>query len=193
MKKFTKNSLTVNMVFYLEKVRLRCCLIMLISSNILTMKLKFLGFYFFILKKWYVLGVYFFIKKSIRQCFTQQITFKLEKLGFDKKLVHPISSYLSDRKQHVRISNVLSSPCSVPSGVLQVSILGPILFLIFIYDMPERVLSSICYLFADDLKLLSISSSINFQNDIDNVYQWSVKNGLIIHPDKTKVICNTPH
>ena len=59
--------------------------------------------------------------------------------------------------------------------------------------MTERVLSSICYLFADDLKLLSISSSINVQNDIDNVYQWSVKIGLIVHPDKTKLNCNTPH
>ena len=59
--------------------------------------------------------------------------------------------------------------------------------------MPELVLSSICYLFADDLKLVSISSSINFQNDIDNVYQWFVENGLIFHPDKTKLICLTPH
>ena len=37
-----------------------------------------------------------------------RLLFKLEKFGFDKKFVHPISSYLSDRKQHVRISNVLS-------------------------------------------------------------------------------------
>ena len=57
--------------------------------------------------------------------------------------------------------------------------------------MPERVLSSICYLFADDLKLLSISSSIKIQNDIVNGYKWSVENGLIFHPDRTKHICNT--
>ena len=79
------------------------------------------------------------------------------------------------------------------NGVLQVCILGPILLSILIKDMPERVLSSLCYLFAADLKLLSISSSINFQNDIDNVYQWSVENGLIIHPDKTNLFatCHT--
>ena len=59
--------------------------------------------------------------------------------------------------------------------------------------MPERVLSSICFLFADDLKLLSFSSLINFQNDVDNVYQWSVEIGLLFQPDKTKLICNTPH
>ena len=59
--------------------------------------------------------------------------------------------------------------------------------------MPERVLSSICYLFAQDLKLLSNSSSINLQNDSDNLYQWSLENGLICHPDKTKLICNTSH
>ena len=59
--------------------------------------------------------------------------------------------------------------------------------------MPERVLSSICYLFADDLKIRSISSSINFLNDNDNVYQWSVGNGLKFYPDITKLIWNTPH
>ena len=59
--------------------------------------------------------------------------------------------------------------------------------------MPERVLSSICYLFADDLKIRSISSSINFLNDNDNVYHWSVGNGLKFHPDSTKLIWNTPH
>ena len=59
--------------------------------------------------------------------------------------------------------------------------------------MPERVLSSISYLFAHDLKLLSISSSINFQNNSDERYQWCVKNGLIFHTDKTKLICNTPY
>ena len=59
--------------------------------------------------------------------------------------------------------------------------------------MPERVLSSVCYMFADDLKLLSISSSIIFQNDYDNFHEWSAENGYIFNPDKTKLICNTPH
>ena len=137
--------------------------------------------------------VYFDFKKPLDSVSHIRLLFKLEKFGFDKKFVHLISSYLSDRKQHVRISNVLSSPLSVPSGVLQGSILGPILFSIFINDMLERVRSSTCYLFADDLKFLSFSSSINFQNVFDNVYQWSVEIGLIFHLDKTRLICNTPH
>ena len=179
MKKFAINSLTVNKAFDLEEVRLRCCLIILINSIILTIKMR---------------CVYFDFKKAFDSVSHNRLIFKLEKFGFDKKFVHLINSYLTDRKQHVRISNVLHSPRSVPtSGVPQGSILGPILFSIFISDMPELVLSSICYLFADDLKRFSISSSINFQNFIDNVYQWSVKSGLIFHQDKTKFICNMPH
>ena len=135
----------------------------------------------------------FVLKTAFDSVSHNRLLLKLEKFGFERKFVHLISSYLSERKQHVRISNVLSSPCSVPIGVPQGSNLGPFLFSIFINDIPERVLSSICYLFADDLKLLSILSSINFQNDIDNVYQWSVKKGLIFHPDGTQFFCNMPH
>ena len=117
MKKFAKNSLTVNMAFDFEEVGLRCCLIMVISSTILTIKMKILGVY-----------VLFDFKKTFDSVSHNRLLFKLEKIGFDKKSVHLISSYPSDWKQHVSISNVLSLPCSVPSGVPHGSILGPIYF-----------------------------------------------------------------
>ena len=52
--------------------------------------------------------VYFDFKKAFDSVSHNRLLFKLEKFGFDKKLVHLISSYLSDRKKHVCISNVLS-------------------------------------------------------------------------------------
>ena len=70
--------------------------------------------------------VCFDFKKTFDSVSHNRLLFKLDKIGFDKKFVHLISSYLSDCKQHVRISNVLSLPCSVPSGVPHGSILGPI-------------------------------------------------------------------
>ena len=72
--------------------------------------------------------VYLDFKKAFDSVSHNRFFFKLEKLGFDKKFVHLISSYLSDRNQHVRIRKVLSSPCSFSSGVPLWSNSRPIFF-----------------------------------------------------------------
>ena len=64
--------------------------------------------YYFNDENKYLRCVYFVFKKEFDSVSYNRLLFKLEKVGFDKKLVYLISSYLSDRKQHVCISNVLS-------------------------------------------------------------------------------------
>jgi ribonuclease P/MRP protein subunit RPP40 len=64
---------------------------------------------------------------------------KLKYYNFDSEIVNLIKSYLSDRRQVVSIQGILSSSCSVIHGVPQESILGPILFLIYINDLPQSI------------------------------------------------------
>ena len=77
---------------------------------------------------------------------------KLKMYGFNGRLLDLFTFYLSDRKQWVVVEGVESSWLNVSSGVPQGSILGPMLFLLFINDMPNVVSSSKLSLFADDAK-----------------------------------------
>ena len=99
---------------------------------------------------------------------------KMKMYGFNGSLLKWFTSYLSGRKQRVSISGSLSEWCST-SGVPQGSILGPLLFLLYINDLPLCTRSSKVALFADDLKsakkILSRQSCIELQADIDSMYK----------------------
>ena len=90
-----------------------------------------------------------------------------------------IKSFLSGRKQCVRINNECSSWISVLSGIPQGSVLGPILFVLFINDLPD-VVNSCIQLFADDAKIFDSvhlreeQSGTSLQNDIDSLFEWSI-------------------
>eukprot|EP00112_Aurelia_sp_Birch-Aquarium-sp1_P009649 Seg2101.5 transcript_id=Seg2101.5/GoldUCD/mRNA.D3Y31 product="RNA-directed DNA polymerase from mobile element jockey" protein_id=Seg2101.5/GoldUCD/D3Y31 len=80
----------------------------------------------------------------------------------------------------------------VKSGIPQGSVLGPLLFLIFINDLPEAVQSTI-YLFADDSKIWRTikdkADSEILQQDLDKMQKWSEKWLMQYHPDKLKGLC----
>ena len=63
-----------------------------------------------------------------------------------------IKSFLTNRKQKVAVEGKMSSLTDVKSGIPQGSVLGPVLFVVFINDMPNNVLST-CNMFADDTKV----------------------------------------
>ena len=76
----------------------------------------------------------------------------------------------------------------ITSGIPQGSILGPILFLVFINDLPEN-LDSICHVFADDTKIYNITDNKDIlQNDLTKLYEWSEKWQLSFNASKCKCI-----
>ena len=104
------------------------------------------------------------------------------------------SNYLNSRKQCVKNNHVLSSFLDIVMGVPQGSILGPILFLLFINDLPNAIVHSHCNLFADDTIVYSQANEMDvtesqLQNDLDNVMKWFHINKL--HVNSSKSSCMT--
>ena len=96
-----------------------------------------------------------------------------------------------DRTQVVKVNGEESEAAPVLSGIPQGSVLGPLLFVIYINDLPECVTSDL-YLFADDTKILkhitSEEDALRLQSDIDSLEKWSQKWLLRFHPEKCHVL-----
>ena len=120
-----------------------------------------------------------------------RLTYKLGKYGVTGKLNIWIEDFLRDRKQRVCINGNKSTLLNVTSGVPQGSVLGPVLFLIFVNDLPG-VLVTNCKIFADDTKLshpiLSLVDQSCVQNDLDKLTQWSNDWLLSFNSKKCKVM-----
>ncbi len=101
---------------------------------------------------------------------------KLKSYGFDGLLLDWLSDFLSDRKQRVVIGSSSSDWCQVTSDVPQGSVLGPLLFTLFINDMPNGVHHH-CKPFADDTKIIAtIKNGLDIaqlQSDIDLLATWA--------------------
>ena len=118
------------------------------------------------------------------------LLFKLNKLGFSPVFLKWISTYLKNRYQCVLFRECKSKNISVLSGVPQGSHLGPLLFLIFINDLPSCIKNSRILMYADDVKLFhSFTDSYQrslLQSDLDNLYDWCIINLMDLNLRKCK-------
>ena len=118
---------------------------------------------------------------------------KLKLYKVDQSVYSWFSSYLENRLQQTHVSGVSSDLKQVVSGVPQGSILGPLLFLIFINDLPLAIKHSTTDIFADDTTLSVHNSSLNqiaesLTCDLVNVNSWCDLNRMSINVAKTKTM-----
>ena len=117
---------------------------------------------------------------------------KLWSMGINNNLWFWFQSYLTNQFQRVKINQSLSDPLPVKSGVPQGSILGPLLFLLFINDLPTTVRHSNILSFADDTKCYKVIHNILdttlLQSDLESVFKWSIENQLLFNINKCTVL-----
>ena len=117
---------------------------------------------------------------------------KLKSIGIDGKVNHWLQSFLSNRQQFVLVNGVKSRPEDVKSGVPQGTVLGPLLFIIYINDITEEIKHCSIKIFADDSKL--IKSVENPQDkqlmeiDIKSVFEWAKKNKMELNKTKFQLL-----
>ena len=121
---------------------------------------------------------------------------KLEKYGVRGLPLNLIKNYLCDRYQTVKVNKCFSAPKRVTIGIPQGSILGPLLFLIYINDLPNVSDRFQATLFADDTTLIFKGHDYNILIDLCNTElekfkQWSESNRLSINPEKTNCLLVT--
>ena len=123
---------------------------------------------------------------------------KLEVYGLRRDSLQWFTSYLKDKRQFVKLGDKQSSVAIVRHGILQGSILGPLLFIVFINDLPLYVTSSRIDLYADDTTLTSSTnySSIGrlegtLNSTIAEIVDWAASNKLPINEGKTKAMLIT--
>ena len=129
-------------------------------------------------------SVYFDIRKAFDSLPHIKFLSKLANFGFDSEFLHLIHSHLTNRSQCLKIHQTLSFPLRVTSGVPQGSVLGPLLFLLFVNDIADNVENCSFYLLADDLKIFSTSPNSLVRDDINALLDWSNLNGLQFYPKK---------
>ena len=141
--------------------------------------------------------IYFDFAKAFDSVNHDLILFKLKnKFGIDGLLLQFIKNYLQNRHQRVVINGSLSGRLPVSSGVPQGSILGPLLFILFIDDICDEISDNTnIEIYADDTKIwreiFCDEDQIELQHDIDKLHEWSVKNLMKFHPDKCKAMAIT--
>ena len=124
----------------------------------------------------------------------QRLILKLKSHGMGNSIINCIEQWLTDRKQRVVVDGEVSSGKSVLSGVPQGSVLGHILFLVYINDLEEGVTGTILK-FADDTKLFTKTKDIGdkqtLQDDIELV-KWSEKWQMLFNFGKCKCLHTGP-
>ena len=137
-------------------------------------------------------AIYTDISKAFDSVCHKILIHKLKIWGVQDPYLAWISSYLSDRRQCVKLCGAVSEQFYVPSGVPQGSHLGPILFLIFINDIAHTFKHCHFLLYADDLKFFTSVNShedcVVVQEDLESMLRWCDANHLKLNIGKCKIM-----
>ena len=130
--------------------------------------------------------VYLDFQKAFDKVPHKRLLLKLKAAGIQGPIYNFIEDFLSHRTHRIKVNGSLSSKSSVKSGILQGSILGPLLFIIFINDLPSEIKNH-CLMFADDTKIVGAPGH-DLQIDVNHADNWARQWQINFNVGKCKVL-----
>jgi retron-type reverse transcriptase len=143
--------------------------------------------------KYFACGVFVDLQKAFDTVDHSILLKKLEYYGIRGVPLKWFISYLNNRTQFVAINDSKSTLVKCSNGVPQGSVLGPLLFLLYINDLHTSIKFATVYHFADDTNLMLINKSLkkinkHINHDLANLVQWLRSNKLFLNSNKTELI-----
>ena len=145
-------------------------------------------------------AVYLDLSKAFDTIDHSTLLHKLRFYGFSDSALKLLESYLTDRYQFIQMEDICSDTIGMEVGVPQGSILGPLLFIIYVNDIPNASQLLNAILFADDTSLFSSLTTFMVHNvaninqingELDNIFNWLCANKLSLNVSKTKYMIFT--
>lgn len=145
-----------------------------------------------------IIAVFIDLKRAFETIDRKRLLMKLKVYGLRETVLGWFEDYLRNRVQHTKINNFISDACKINVGVPQGSILGPLLFILYINDLPDILKFSKIQMFADDTlvyvksgNLLQAISMINY--DLRIISNWLKVNKLKLNVNKSKCMLLGKH
>ena len=137
-----------------------------------------------------VRSIFLDISKAFDKVWHDGLIFKMRQNGISSQLLKLFQNYLNNRKQRVVLNGFQAGYSPIESGVPQGSVLGPLLFLIYINDLERNIKSNVNF-FANDTMLFSIVndpilSASELNHDLNVINQWAYQWKMEFNPDPNK-------
>ena len=145
----------------------------------------------------YAVSIFLDLSKAFDTVNHSILLSKLSSYSIQNPNINWFKSYLNKRKQRVFVNGVITDTMPISSGVPQGSILGPLLFLIYINDFTQSSDLFSISLFADDTSLTASANNIDelllkINEELSNIYDWLCANKLTLNLRKTKYLIFQP-
>ena len=137
--------------------------------------------------------VFLDLRKAFETVNHSRLLLKLRTIGCSFQTILWFKSYLENRSQATVANATRSEVKSIACGVPQGSVLGPLLFILYINGIVDCIKNAKCYLYADDLALMVSAASVGrvttlMQEDLNGISEWCQVNRLTVKCEKTKVM-----
>ena len=132
--------------------------------------------------------LYFDFSKAFDSVSHHRLLIKLEAIGINTNMLNIIRNFLGNRSMRVVVGDATSKETPVLSGVPQGSVIGPLLFLLYINDLPEKI-KNVVKIFADDVKMVVNPTNMpDIESDLEELCLWESKWLLKFNLDKCFVL-----